>query len=210
MHASHASCTHTTRTCAYLAHIRMPGYACLSHMPMRHTYTRTPHTYACLTHTPTSLYLVRLHSPHSTSPHSTSYPPDPPPSTSPHLTSLCPTTLFPAHLTPPHCTHKAHTKVVHLCIYVHIHIHIHIRTPMRTPLGNHWVSDLHLSADHQAYAARPHHCTLARTYIRTSAPALSPASRTLSPPHTAFRRAGSGTFPRSQTRDRRWGAPKGE
>ena len=102
---------------------------------------------------------VHLALPHRTSPHTAPIHPRPPHLTSPHSAPL----LFsPPHLTPPHCTHKAHTKVVHLCIYMHIHIHIHIRTPMRAPLGNHWVSDLqHLSADHQAY------CTLARTYIRS-------------------------------------------
>ena len=210
MHASHASRTHAAHTYAYLTCIRMPEYACLSrHMPMRHTYTRAPHTYACLTHSPTSLYLVLIHLalPHRTSPHITPTHPRLPHLTSPHSAPL----LFsPHHLSPPHCTHKAHTKAVHLCIYMHSHIHIHMRTPMRAPLGSHWVRNPHLSANHQAYAARPRHCTLTRTYSRTSAPALSPATRTLSPPRSASHRAGDGMFPRSRNRDRRWGAPKGE
>ena len=167
------------------------------------TYVRMPHTFTYLV----ILVLAHLTLPHRTSPYITPTHPRLPHLTSPHSAPL----LFsPHHLSPPHCTHKAHTKVVHLCIYMHSHIHIHMRTPMRAPLGSHWVRNPHLSANHQAYAARPRHCTLTRTYSRTSAPALSPATRTLSPPRSASHRSGDGMFPRSQNRDRRWGAPKGE
>ena len=179
----------------YLIHIRMPhtqSYACLARicMPhmhsirMLHTHTRTSLAYACLnTHASRDTCPCIIHT------------------RVPHIRTHA------AHIHLPRYTRlgSPHSTPSHFTLY-------HPNPPPSTSphLTCHWVRNPHLSANHQAYAARPRHCTLTRTYSRTSAPALSPATRTLSPPRSASHRAGDGMFPRSRNRDRRWGAPKGE